>query len=105
MWILIVDDNVFMCKVLVVFFVGVGYEVVGVFVDGNGIEEMIWQMIFEFVCLDYYLLGCDGLVLLKVIQVEVLYIDVVFMMVFSEFGIEEKVVDVGVLGFICKLFG
>lgn len=105
MRILIVDDNASMRKVLAAFFAGAGHEVVGVFADGNGIEEMIRQTTPELVCLDYHLPGRDGLVLLKAIQAEAPHIDVVFMTASSESGIEEKAADAGASGFIRKPFG
>ena len=104
MRIVIVDDNASMRKVLVSVFARAGHEVVGIFEDGDGLEEKIGQVAPEVVCLDYILPGRDGLALLKSIQSFAPQIDVLFMTGSEEAGLEEKAADAGASGFIRKPF-
>ena len=104
MRIVIVEDNASMRKVLVSVFARAGHEVVGIFEDGDGLEEKIGQVAPEVVCLDYILPGRDGLALLKSIQSFAPQIDVLFMTGSEEAGLEEKAADAGVSGFIRKPF-
>ena len=50
MRIVIVEDNASMRKVLVSVFARAGHEVVGIFEDGDGLEEKIGQVAPEVVC-------------------------------------------------------
>lgn len=104
MRIMIVDDNAAMRKVLVAVFTNVGHEVVGVFEDGDGLEEKIQQIGPDVVCLDYLLPGRDGLAILKSIQVLAPQLDVLFMTASEESGLAEKAADAGASGFIRKPF-
>ncbi|MDZ4313167.1 MAG: response regulator [Azonexus sp.] len=104
MRIMIVEDNAAMRKVLLSVFSRAGYEVVGVFEDGNGLEEKIQQANPDIVCLDYNLPGRDGLAILKSIQSLAPEIDVLFMTASEESGLEEKAADAGAAGFIRKPF-
>jgi CheY-like chemotaxis protein len=104
MRIMIVDDNAAMRKVLSAVFAGAGHEVVGVFADGNGLEEKIPQLTPELICLDYNLPGRDGLTLLKSIQSLAPRLDVIFMTASDEAGIEGRAADAGASGFIRKPF-
>lgn len=104
MRIMIVDDNASMRKVLAALFASAGHEVVGILVDGNGVEDMIRETTPDLVCLDYHLPGRDGLSILQAIHQESPQIDVVFMTASSESGIEEKAADAGAAGFIRKPF-
>ena len=104
MRIVIVEDNASMRKVLVSVFARAGHEVVGIFEDGDGLEEKIGQVAPEVVCLDYILPGRDGLALLKSIQSFAPQIDVLFMTGSEEAGLEEKAADAGASGFIRKPF-
>jgi len=104
MRIMIVEDNASMRKVLVSVFARAGHEVVGIFEDGDGLEEKIGQVAPEVVCLDYILPGRDGLALLKSIQSFAPQIDVLFMTGSEEAGLEEKAADAGASGFIRKPF-
>ena len=104
MRIVIVEDNASMRKVLASVFARAGHEVVGVFEDGNGLEEKIRQLAPEVVCLDYILPGRDGLTLLKSIQSLAPQIDVLFMTGSEEAGLQEKAADAGSSGFIRKPF-
>lgn len=101
---MIVDDNAAMRKVLAAVFTGAGHEVVGVFEDGDGLEEKIRQIGPEVVCLDYLLPGRDGLAILKSIQAFAPQLDVLFMTASEESGLEEKAADAGASGFIRKPF-
>ncbi len=105
MRIMIVDDNAAMRKVLVALFVNAGHEVVGVFTDGDGIEDRIRQTPPDLVCLDYHMPGRDGLTVLRAIHAEAPEIDVIFMTASSDAGIEAAAADAGASGFIRKPFG
>lgn len=105
MRVIIVDDNAAMRKVLAALLTGAGHQVLGVFEDGNGLEERVRELVPEVVCLDYNLPGRDGLSLIKVIHAEWPQIDVIFITASSESGIEEKAADAGASGFIRKPFG
>jgi len=104
MRIMIVDDNAAMRKVLATVFTSAGHEVVGVYEDGNGLEEKIRQVGPEVVCLDYQLPGRDGLAILKSIQAFAPQLDVLFMTASEESGLAEKAADAGASGFIRKPF-
>ena len=104
MRIMIVDDNAAMRKVLAAVFASAGHEVVGIFEDGNGLEEKIRQISPEALCLDYQLPGRDGLAILKSIQAFAPQLDVLFMTASEESGLEEKAADAGASGFIRKPF-
>lgn len=104
MRIIIVDDNSSMRKVLVAVFKSVGHQVVGDYVDGNGLEEKIQQLAPDVLCLDYLLPGRDGLAILKSIQSFAPKLDVLFMTASEESGLEEKAADAGASGFIRKPF-
>ncbi len=88
MQIMIVDDNASMRKVLAALFASAGHEVVGVFGDGNGVEEHIRETKPEVVCLDYHLPGRDGLTILRAIQATAPTVDVVFMTASSDAAVE-----------------
>lgn len=104
MRVMIVEDNAAMRKVLLSVFSRSGYEVVGAFEDGTGLEEKIQQASPDVICLDYNLPGRDGLTLLKSIQSVAPQIDVLFMTASEESGLEEKAADAGASGFIRKPF-
>uniref|UniRef100_Q47FH2 Response regulator receiver n=1 Tax=Dechloromonas aromatica (strain RCB) TaxID=159087 RepID=Q47FH2_DECAR len=104
MRIVIVDDNATMRKVLTALFTSVGHKVVGVFGDGNGIEELIRETTPEVVCLDYHLPGRDGLTILRAIQAEIPTVDVVFITASSDAAVEGLAADAGASGFIRKPF-
>lgn len=105
MQIMIVDDNASMRKVLAALFASAGHEVVGVFGDGNGVEEHIRETKPEVVCLDYHLPGRDGLTILRAIQATAPTVDVVFMTASSDAAVEGLAADAGAAGFIRKPFG
>jgi CheY-like chemotaxis protein len=105
MRIMIVDDNASMRKVLAALFASAGHEVVGVFGDGNGVEELIRETSPEVVCLDYHLPGRDGLTILRAIQAVAPTVDVVFMTASSDVAVEGLAADAGAAGFIRKPFG
>ena len=105
MRIMIVDDNASMRKVLAALFASAGHEVVGVFGDGNGVEELIRETAPEVVCLDYHLPGRDGLTILRAIQAVAPTVDVVFMTASSDAAVEGLAADAGAAGFIRKPFG
>lgn len=105
MRIMIVDDNASMRKVLAALFASAGHEVVGVFGDGNGVEELIRETTPEVVCLDYHLPGRDGLTILRAIQAVAPTVDVVFMTASSDAAVEGLAADAGAAGFIRKPFG
>jgi CheY-like chemotaxis protein len=104
MRIIIVDDNSSMRKVLVAVFTAAGHQVVGDYIDGNGLEEKIQQLAPDVLCLDYILPGRDGLAILKSIQSFAPKLDVLFMTASEESGLEEKAADAGASGFIRKPF-
>ena len=104
MRIMIVDDNSSMRKVLVAVFNAAGHQVVGDYVDGNGLEEKIQQFAPDVLCLDYVLPGRDGLVILKSIQSFAPMVDVLFMTASDESGLAEIAADAGASGFIRKPF-
>ena len=104
MRIMIVDDNAAMRKVLAAVFIKAGHEVVGVFADGNGLEEKIPQLTPELICLDYSLPDRDGLAVLKAIQLLAPRLDVLFMTASNDSTLEGKAADAGASGFIRKPF-
>ncbi|MDQ5880318.1 MAG: two-component system, response regulator PdtaR [Pseudomonadota bacterium] len=104
MKILIVDDNVGLCKVLTALCVSAGHEVVGTQVDGNGVEEAVLRLQPDMLCLDYNLPGRDGLAILAAVQAQMPSLDVIFMTGSEETGIEQKAADAGASGFIRKPF-
>lgn len=104
MRILIVEDNVGLCKVLTAVLVSAGHQIVGTLADGSSVVEHVRQLHPDIVCLDYNLPGRDGLSLLADIQTMAPEIDVLFMTGSDEPGIEQRAADAGASGFIRKPF-
>lgn len=104
MRILIVDDNLGICKVLTALCVSAGHEVVATLADGSGIEAEIDRLQPDLVCLDYHLPGRDGLELLSAIHAIAPRIDVVFMTGSDAADIEQRAADAGASGFVRKPF-
>lgn len=104
MRIMIVDDNLAMRKVLAALFANAGHEVVGAYVDGEGLEMRLHETSPDLVCLDYNLPGRNGLALLKAIQQEMPNLDVVMMTASSETDLAARAADAGASGFIHKPF-
>lgn len=104
MRILIVDDNIGICKVLSALCLSAGHQVVGTLADGAAIEDSVRRLCPDLVCLDYNLPGRDGLELLLAIHAVTPEIDVVFMTGSDEAGIEQRAADAGASGFVRKPF-
>lgn len=102
--VLIVDDAKTMRTVLAALLNKNGCQVVGELEDGLHVVEQVGQLQPDLVCLDFHMPGCDGMTVLKALQVEHPGVAVVMLTADTSPTMRAAAADAGAAGFLHKPF-